>query len=279
MNQYTLRTLKSSAKKISQEHEIPYSKALDIIAEREGCTTWSLLMSQYENNSIVDMEMAWNTLFPSSLGMIAASKNVGKMSFAINLCLRAARDQQNVAYISVGSPAVQVEHKFSAVNSAVEQVLFSRKPDDISADELTKVENSLNAFSKLPITIEDDVFSDEDVIKICNKSYSFICIDHLQALRIEDIERFTFELKNICHSKAISIIVINQVSDDFNNNFVIENIVGGKNITRHFDSVLGLERDTGSEVNIAKMQILKSKFKSGEPVKVDFNRHTGIFSW
>lgn len=84
--------LKSHAKKLKQEKSISMTDALNLVAQKEGYSSWSLLMSKLklpEN----DREIL-NYLNPGDLVIIGARPGVGKTSFSIGQLVQAIQAAQ-----------------------------------------------------------------------------------------------------------------------------------------------------------------------------------------
>lgn len=91
--------LKSQAKTLKKQLEIPLAEALDKIAQQEGFTSWSLLISKQQDllpNNFTEMLEYLNN---GDLLLVAARPKMGKTSFVTGLLAQAAELDHTTSYL------------------------------------------------------------------------------------------------------------------------------------------------------------------------------------
>ncbi len=185
----SIQTLKKQAKICSKTMGISLHKAQDLIANQVGFTHWSLLMKSYSNYSLKNLKDIFLMLKPGHLIMISADKNVGKMSFSMNLVSEASKNYIKSSYYSFHEQADIILKRM--------ELIFAHDKREI-ASCLVKI----NYFND---DYEESIRSLE-----METAGSFIIIDYLQKISGENINSFILKLNKIAKNQKIRILALSQ---------------------------------------------------------------------
>lgn len=228
---YSIQSLKKQAKLFAKEQNILLSKALNHVAHQAGFTHWSALTkhySQYTNKSIDEI---FTMMRPGHLILIGAEKNVGKMSFAMNLISNAYEKKIPSIYLSLYLPSCQILNRISSITN-IAQDQFNM--------ELLKV---IHLKSKYESVIIDNI---ENVAK-----GSLVVIDYLQKIPKSKLDTFIKKLNNVVKKQNLRLLALSQINEESQSS-PIDMILSGHEIGRHFNHILFLENFNDTEVQDKK---------------------------
>ena len=97
---YSIQSLKKQAKLFAKEHNILLTNALNYVAHQAGFTHWSSLTKHYSEYSNKSVNEIFTMMKPGHLMLVGAGKNVGKMSFAMNLVSNAYANETSCLALS-----------------------------------------------------------------------------------------------------------------------------------------------------------------------------------
>ncbi len=283
----SLSTLKSSAKKLSVNEKISYAKALDLIAQSEGFTSWSLLSDKFSASIIATMDNVWENVFPDQLVMLAARPMIGKVSLAVNFALLAAKENKQVVYISLHEKKSAIENRFIAVYAALTQEKLLMPITSLHVNDAELIRQAKQDLNQYPLTIyEKDHLDYDAILKIFSDvtaAPKLLLIDYLQLLKSADLEKMLLQLKTLAREKHCCIILLSQLREAINSRPTLNDVLGGKALARHCDYVLGLYRQSVYEPSAnskkADIHILKSRMKAQAILALNFNASNGVFTW
>ena len=272
----SLTSLKRAAKKLRDTKKISQAQALNLLAKEKGFNSWALLAKQYNENTISSMDFLWKSLTDSQLVLLAAMPNVGKVSLAINMMLKAAKSKLNVTYLTTLSSVKEIHNKCLAVNSAIAQHLLTIPADQLSNKDAAHIEQSKKDMGQYSLNIIHDKSPDiRDIEKLLNEHKpEFFVLDYLQQINTENLQQDLLRLKKLTKQHACTILLVSQVNKDIPINKTL--------LTRHCDSVLVLHKPScNGETNTTtpELHLLKSPMKTSSKIKLLFDPETGIFTW
>lgn len=286
----SLPSLKTAAKKLSKDKGIAHSEALDLVAMQEGFNSWSLLAKQFSDYVINSFDMLCKEILNGRTTLLAAGPWVGKTTLAINILLKALESGQSVCYLSSNLSESEIRKKLLAIHTSLPQVEFEHYPHELSANTIRDIAKSIEFFDSKNVRVEslNKLLASEVAARIerNNNDNTLYIIDYVQAVQldtnaIQTYDEFVMRLKS-ANKGATSVLLLNQIDDEdaYNNGnkVVVKNIVGGDDLVRHCDFVLGLNRQSSAK-NDTELCILKSFFNAVPAIKAKFNPDVGLFSW
>jgi hypothetical protein len=228
---YSIKSLKKQAKLLAKEQNILLSNALNYVAQKAGFTHWSALTKHYSQYSSKSVEEIFTMLRPGHLMLIGAGKNVGKMSFAMNLISNAYVNEIPSMYLSLHLPSCQILNRISFITNIAQ---------DQFNTELLKV---LHLKSKHESVIINNI---EDVDK-----GSLVVIDYLQKIPESRLQAFMKKLNDVVKKQNLRLLALTQVKEESQCS-PIDMILSGHEIGRHFNHILFLENFKDTEVQDKK---------------------------
>jgi replicative DNA helicase len=135
--------LKSQAKSLKKAQAITMSKALDIIAKKEGFDSWSLLLSK--NEEIFPKKYCEILSFfnHGDLVLVGARPGKGKTSFTVGIFVQAIEEKRAKNYcFSLSENHKDIAGRISSYNQEIGQnneYLFLNYSNDISAEYIMSV--------------------------------------------------------------------------------------------------------------------------------------------
>jgi hypothetical protein len=112
---YSIKSLKKQAKLFAKEQNILLGNALNYVAQKAGFTHWSALTKHYSKYSSKSVDEIFTMLRPGHLMLVGAGKNVGKMSFAMNLVSNAYANEIPSIYLSLHLSSCQIVNRISFI--------------------------------------------------------------------------------------------------------------------------------------------------------------------
>src|SRR5687768_5769870 len=93
--------LKSQAKELKRTKQIKMTEALDLIAQREGYSSWSLLQSKAGDLIPKVREDILGYLNPGDLFLLASRPGLGKTKLALQLLVQAFQEDKTCRFFSL----------------------------------------------------------------------------------------------------------------------------------------------------------------------------------
>jgi hypothetical protein len=174
----SISTLKKRAKELQKKSDIKLTQAQNEIARTQGYDTWSLLMSKFHQESIDSVDVLWHALFPNRVTMLVAAENVGKVTLAINLALKAINENKKVCYFSLSTPKSLILSRFEKIGG---------NPSGLIIDDSPSL-----------------------LIQNLDKDMDLVIIDHLQDVSGVN-DSFMLSIKRFARENQTSILLLNQV--------------------------------------------------------------------
>lgn len=286
----SLSSLKSIAKKLSKEQNITHTEALDLVAQREGFNSWSLLAQQFSNYIINSFDLLCEEMFSGRTTLLAAGPNVGKTTLTINILLKALESGQSVCYLSSHLSEGEIKKRLLAIHASLPQIEFESYPHELSAEKLKDIATSIKFLDSKNFKIKSlNEFSASEIlshIERNGKDKTLFIIDYVQAIQLDMIDvqtydEFIIKLKSV-NPAAPSVLLLNQINDndvyENGNKVIVKSITNGDDLVRHCDLVLGMNRRNSAK-NDSELCILKSYFNAVPVLNARFNPEVGLFAW
>lgn len=128
--------LKSQAKELKRTKQITMTQALDLMAQREGYSTWSLLQSKAKDLIPKVREEVLGYLNPGDLFLITTRPGFGKMTFALQILIQAFHEHKTCCFFSLKSNQREVTDRITeldeTMSDAPSKIIFDFS-DEISA--------------------------------------------------------------------------------------------------------------------------------------------------
>ena len=229
---YSIQSLKKQAKLAAKEQNILLSKALNYVAQQAGFTHWSALTKHYSQYSNKSVDEIFTMMSPGHLMLLGAGKNVGKMSFAMNLVSNAYAKKIPSIYLSLHLPSCQILNRISFISNIAQ---------DQFNTELLKVIHLKSEYESGIINHIEDV--DEG---------SLVVIDYLQIIPEPKLHAFIKKLNHIVKKQNLRLIALSQVNEESQSS-PINMILSGHEIVRHFNHILFLENFNDTEFQDKKI--------------------------
>jgi len=132
-----VHVLKRKAKELKRSNQITLTEALNQVAKAEGFASWSLLQSRINTYVPKTKDDVLKNLFPGDLLLIGARPGLGKTTLALQLLLRAIKEDRVCFFFSLEYTPKEAEEKLSQLDETYEQHKSWLKldcSDDISSD-------------------------------------------------------------------------------------------------------------------------------------------------
>jgi hypothetical protein len=240
-NFHSIQTLKKQAKVYAKEKQVSLHQAQALIANEAGFSHWSVLINNYSTYSLNDIREIFSMLKPGHVMLVSADKNVGKMSFAMNLISEASRNKISSTYFLFYE---QVESVLSRI-----KLIFAKDKNEIDA-RLIKI-NYLDSDYKAVIRDLEN-----------QSAGSFIVIDYLQKLPLKNLNPFILKLSKLAKNKGLRIVALSQK---------LAEMPDSHKLYRHFNHVLILDYSQGKD-NERCCSLIKSTHYQIQKNKLVFNR-------
>lgn len=190
--------LKSKAKKLKKNQSISMAEALNIIAQGEGFSSWSLLQSKAMTLSPSRKEDILHFLNGGDLMLIGSRPGLGKTSFTLELLLQAVKEHRKCFFFSLEYTHRDVASKVAKIDNTIginNEFLAFDFSDEISADYIIK---------RLEGEVEEN---------------AVIAVDYLQLLDQKRsnpmLQDQVKDLKEFARSKKVIILLISQLDRSF----------------------------------------------------------------
>ncbi|WP_108650663.1 DnaB-like helicase C-terminal domain-containing protein [Dongshaea marina] len=282
-----LQTLKKLANKLKRAHGISHARALELVAAREGYSSWSLLLHQSERHKVTSVEQLKAQLHQTSMLMVAARPNAGKVSAAINFALESAKSGRRVCYVSLNSSPQEIRHKLLCVHSVIEHQRLTSLPKTADQELQLKINRGVSELSRLPLQINSESKSCSDLLvwlKQDANARSLVVVDDIQSLLYgcEDKEQTLFKLKELAQQAEITLMLISQLTNresaSGSGALKLGELQLGSMIARHCEWVIALQRANPACRQLT-LEMLKARYPVLERFSVDFDPETGICHW
>ncbi len=171
----------------------------------------------------LDSKLGNGGLGPAEVCVVAAPTSCGKSALALNIALRAARnDSVPTLIFSLEMPARQITKRFVQAISGVN--LKHIQDGVITEDKMEKVRDSFRTVNKLPIYTEHTVKSIQDLaIKtktmVKKKGVKLVVIDYLQLVpwdsrlqKHDGIAEVSHKIKQLALETNVSVLLLCQVN-------------------------------------------------------------------
>ena len=167
---------------------------------------------------------------PGDMIVLAGRPGMGKTSFALNMALEVAKENNTVAFFSLEMPASQLLNRIIATECRINSKNFLT--GRMEKDELNRLWHNIDDISKLPIFIDDtssctmsDIRSKVKKIKKDSGRIDAIFIDYLQLMqstafkddRVRQVEDISRNIKLFAKDMGIPIIALAQLSRNVEN--------------------------------------------------------------
>ncbi|MNK90164.1 Replicative DNA helicase [compost metagenome] len=133
--------LKSQAKELKRTKSITMTEALDLIAQREGFSAWSLLQSQAKDIFPKTQEEILEYLNPGDLMLIGSRPGLGKTKFTLQILIQAVREERRCFFFTLEYGKREIAQKVAELDETIGEYnprLTFDFSDDISADYIIK---------------------------------------------------------------------------------------------------------------------------------------------
>jgi replicative DNA helicase len=150
-----LSQLKSLAKKIKKKRNISLSAALDIVAQVEGYSSWSLLRGKQKLFLPRTQTEILEYLNPGDLMIIGARPGIGKTKFALSLLVLALNQGRHCFLFSFEFTRTNVTKRIDSLIRNIDdtRLLTVDLSDDISASHI--VNKTTNSISRGAVIVVD----------------------------------------------------------------------------------------------------------------------------
>lgn len=152
-----VHVLKNQAKNLKKSEGISLNRALDLIAQKEGFNSWSLLAKKSLGIYPKRYEDLLGFLNPGDLVVVAARPGYGKTSFTIGLFVKAIQEKRSVSFFfSLSETHMDVARRISVYDETIGQddsVFRLDYSNEISADYI--IERTQKEISKNSVIIVD----------------------------------------------------------------------------------------------------------------------------
>ncbi|MCP4915061.1 MAG: DNA helicase [Oligoflexia bacterium] len=193
-----IHVLKNQAKKLKAQKSIPLNKALDVIAQREGFSSWSLLNVKNKESLPSKEDEILNYLNDGDLVLIASRPGLGKTTFTLKLLYQALKEERHSFFFSLEYTHRDVAEKMAGIDQ------------DIGHN---------NPFFKFDFSDEISANYIIERTKELIKPGSLIGIDYLQLLDQKrtnpELQEQVDSLKSFAKEKNCILIFISQVDRKF----------------------------------------------------------------
>tara|TARA_B100000609_G_C17158153_1_gene404649 strand:+ start:272 stop:1126 length:855 start_codon:yes stop_codon:yes gene_type:complete len=282
MSYRSIQTLKKHAKILRQTKQISHSQALDVIAQQEGFSSWSLLIKKRQKQPLTSLEQLWQQ--PGELSLLAAKMYVGKTTLMLNFALQAAKSGQRVVFLSTMLDEAALNMRLHAMNTLLPHALLQRPAQELTSDALSKMSTSISEFEGLSLLLcSCPQIRKEDLIERVDKAptQTLFFFDYLQALghfeqEVDMYESFMVELKKVVRRKQHSFFFLGQLQRPTEEQPTLSDLKGHPHVHRHFSLVLGLHRAFDSRR--AGLEVLKSERLIEGCYPLEFDPSNGVFS-
>ncbi|MGQ3889113.1 hypothetical protein ACQUW5_08795 [Legionella sp. CNM-1927-20] len=214
---YSIQTLKKQAKLYAKEKQISLHQALDYVANQVGFTHWTLLIKHYSNYSLVNIAQIFSMLKPGHLMLVCADKNIGKMSFAMNLMAEASDKNIKSTYYSFHASREVILNRI--------KLIFRKNKQELD-EQLIQI--------RFPAANYGTISADFNSLPENN----FIIIDYLQRIPLNGINQFTLEMSQLAKRKRSRILALSQI---------LPNEQRMQTFYRHFNHIIFLENTVTKE--------------------------------
>ncbi len=164
---HSIQTLKKQAKLYAKEKQISLHRAQNLIANQIGFSHWSLLIKSYATYTLKYVREIFSMLKPGHLMLVCADKNIGKMSFAMNLISEASRIKITSTYFSF----------YAQVETILNRISLIFTEDKIESDaHLIKIKYFDSNYEAVIRDLENETAGSFIVIDYLQREYSFNCV-------------------------------------------------------------------------------------------------------
>lgn len=111
--------LKAQAKELKRTKQLKMTQALDLIAQREGFSSWSLLQSKSNELQPKLRENILNYLNPGDLFLLASRPGLGKTSFALKLLVQAVREHRTCFFFTLEYSKREVAARLADLDESI----------------------------------------------------------------------------------------------------------------------------------------------------------------
>ncbi len=190
---YSIQTLKKQAKLYAKTNQLSLHQGLDHIAKQVGFTHWSLLIKSYSKYCVKNIKNIFSLLAPGHLMLVCADKDVGKMSFAMNLISEASQAKIASTYFSFYEPAESILSRI--------ELIFAKDNRKID-EELIQISYLKSDFEKILNDMKNETAG------------SLIVIDYLQKLPLNELNQFFLKLSQIARVRHLRLVALSQKLSD-----------------------------------------------------------------
>jgi replicative DNA helicase len=190
--------LKAQAKELKRTKSITMTEALNLIAQREGFSSWSLLQSQAKDLFPKTREEILGYLNPGDLMLIGSRPGLGKTTFTLKVLVQAVKEGRQCFFFTLEYGRREIAQKIAEIDESI-------------------CENN----PRLTFDFSDDISSGYIIqkTKTVLKSGSIIVIDYLQLLDQKrsnpEIQVQIEELKKFAKDRKCILIFISQIDRAF----------------------------------------------------------------
>ena len=182
-----VHVLKRKAKELKRSRQITLTEALDRIAREEGFASWSLLQSRVNAFVPKTTDDVLDNLFPGDVMLIGARPGLGKTTLALQLLLRAIKQDRTCFFFTLEFTQQELMAKLSRLDETYDQ-----------HNSLLKLDFSDEISSSYIITQTRDIIQEG----------SLVAVDYLQLLdqqrskpalqnQIEEVKMYARETNSI----------------------------------------------------------------------------------
>ena len=252
-----IHILKAQAQQLKKEKSITNTEALDLIARREGYSSWSLLQSKKDDMFPKSYDEILDFFNPGDIVLVGARPSKGKTLFTIGLFVQAIQKKLAPNYFftlseihkDIANRIAVYDESIGNINEHLGYVAVDFS-DEISADYI--IERTKGSISKK----------------------SIIVIDYLQLLDEKksnpSLEEQVLKLKNYAKEKESIVIFISQLQREVENRTDKRPIMEDVRLPnpldlKFFNKVIMLHKkdDTADEVDVIFYRPKEFSFKVG----------------
>ncbi len=257
----SIQSLKKTAKQLASTKAIHLNQALDLVANEYGFTHWALMIKYFNSVRIDNTESIWKTFLPGEMVLLSASKDVGKLSMALNLAAHAIQKKISVKYFSMH----------------VEETFISERLSKIVESNLVN-----HWISKQYLVVKKENFTSQTIVDEItnNQSNSLLIIDYLQAIKfssgIRTYHDFLKKIKLITQKYATRVLILSQINEETNSDS-LDYIDGGRSVGRHFSHIIHIEKQKIENKEQRDIVLLKSIHYQKQKSLLQFNQNNYRF--